>query len=71
MRMGQCYSQRKWPAIITSLILVTKILPDSLYQIQAVEKQINSSGEIAYPVRLQMETVTKLNKMLKRRLSGL
>lgn len=47
------------------LILVTKILPDSLYQIQAVEKQINSSGEVAYPVRLQIETVTKLNKLLK------
>jgi len=47
------------------LILVTKILPDSLYQIQAVEKQINSSSELGYPVRLQMETVTKLNKLLK------
>ena len=47
------------------LILVTKILPDSLYQIQAVEKQINTSGELAYPVRLQVETVTKLNKLLK------
>ncbi|MCF6239176.1 MAG: hypothetical protein L3J79_10300 [Candidatus Marinimicrobia bacterium] len=47
------------------LILVTKILPDSLYQVLAVEKQINSSGELAYPVRLQMETVTKLNKLLK------
>ena len=47
------------------LILVTKILPDSLYQIQAVEKQINISDELAYPVRLQIETVTKLNKLLK------
>ena len=47
------------------LILVTKILPDTLYQVQAVEKQINTSAEVAYPVRLQIETVTKLNKLLK------
>lgn len=47
------------------LILVTKILPDTLYQVQAVERQINISGEIEYPVRLQIETVTKLNKLLK------
>ena len=47
------------------LITVTKILPDTFYQIQEVERQLNRSGEVEHSIELQIETVRKVNKLLK------
>ncbi|MBL4801256.1 MAG: hypothetical protein JKY45_05125 [Emcibacter sp.] len=47
------------------LILVTKILPDTIYQIQEVEGQLNRSGEVEHSVEVQIQTVRKVNKLLK------